>query len=104
MILETNENFEQLDKWGTPTGSERDETEFKPLFSVKGIEWRLNNLLGNILTTVDAAITDPVQRKAMKDIMKRHTYELMTEVRNEAYNPSCSQGVIGESKEVQNIA
>lgn len=102
MVLETNENFEQLDKWDTPTGYVRDETEYKPLFSVGGIEWRLNNLLGNILTTVDAAITDPVQRKAIKDIMKRHTYAVMTEVRNEAYNPA-SGGVVAAS-EVKNVA
>jgi len=104
MVLETNENFEQLDKWGTPTNAMRDDTEYKPLFSVAGIEWRLSNLLGNILTTVDASITDPVQRKAIKDIMKRHTYAVMTEVRNEAYSPSCSQGIIGEAQEVKNVA
>lgn len=110
MLLETNDNFEQLDKWGTPTSVMRDDTEYKPLFSVGGIEWRLNNLLGNILTTVDAAITDPVQRKAMKDIMKRHAYALMTEVRSEAYNPSSSCSSAGDgadavvSKEVKNVA
>lgn len=95
MTIETNENFEQLNKWGTPTNVFRDDTEYKPMFSVQGIEWRLNNLLGNVLTTVDAAITDPVQRKAMKDIMKHHAYAVMTEVRNEAYNPSkvCASAV-----------
>ena len=34
------------------------------------IEWELGNLVGRILTIIDSSVTDPIQRKAMKDLVK----------------------------------
>lgn len=97
---EINENFNQIGTWDTPNNVViDDEIEYKPLFSVGGIQWHFNNLLGNVLTTIDASITDPIQRKAVKDIMKRHVWAMMTEVREEAYNPRCgSAGSVVKNK------
>lgn len=35
------------------------------------IEWRLNHLVGRILTQCDATFSDPVQRKAVKDVIRQ---------------------------------
>lgn len=94
---EINDNFNQIGTWDTPNNNE---IEYKPLFSVGGIQWRLNSLLGNVLTTIDASITDPIQRKAVKDIMKRHVWSTITEVRGEAYG----QPQLAQSSEVKNQA
>lgn len=42
----------------------------KPLFSLDEVKNQANFLAGKVLTLVDAAITDPIQRKAIKDRMK----------------------------------
>jgi hypothetical protein len=42
---EINENFNQIGTWDIPNNVVRDdEIEYKALFSVSGIQWRLNNL------------------------------------------------------------
>ena len=92
-----DENFNQLGSLGVPTVS-MESVEYKPFFSVKGIEWRMNNLLGHILTTIDASIVDPTQRKAVKDIIKNQTYRLMEQLRTEAYNPT--DGCVGSANPV----
>lgn len=45
--------------------------------SLEGIKAQLDDLMGKILTTVDASVVDPIQRKAVKDIMKHEFYRKM---------------------------
>jgi hypothetical protein len=46
----------------------------KPLFSLDRVKNQSNFLAGKVLTLIDAAITDPIQRKAIKDRMKQDFY------------------------------
>lgn len=46
----------------------------KPLFSLERVKNQANFLAGKVLTLVDAAVTDPIQRKAIKDRMKADFY------------------------------
>lgn len=39
-------------------------------FSFEAVTAQMNFLQGNVLTIVDAAFTDPIQRKAVKDLVK----------------------------------
>jgi hypothetical protein len=36
------------------------------------IESAISHLMGNVMTLIDATATDPVQKKAMKDIIRNH--------------------------------
>jgi hypothetical protein len=40
-------------------------------------------VLGQILTVVDASVTDPVQNKSMKDLMKSRFYDGFSDLNNE---------------------
>lgn len=48
----------------------------KPLFSLSSIQSNLNHLAGKVLTLIDAAITEPTQRKALKDRIKQDFYDI----------------------------
>ena len=45
------------------------------LFSVEFVKGQLTGLLGPILTIIDAAVVDPVQRKAVKDLVKQKIFD-----------------------------
>ena len=65
-----DENYSQLEHIDTPVTVEETEKTYKPLFCFYGMKSDLNFLLGNVLTIIDASVVEPVQRKAMKDLMK----------------------------------
>lgn len=46
------------------------EPEHAYAFTFYDIKHSLNRLLGQVLTQIDSSITDPIQRKAMKDRIK----------------------------------
>lgn len=41
------------------------------------INQEISGLLGKVLTVIDASIADPVQNKAVKDIVREHFFNLM---------------------------
>ena len=54
-----------------PTAREDQQFSEKPHFSLDWFVGQVNYALGEILTIVDASYGDPVQRKAVKDLVKK---------------------------------
>ena len=50
------------------------------------IEWELGNLVGRVLTIIDSSITDSIQRKAMKDLVKSAFGDTFFEFQKQAEN------------------
>jgi len=45
-----------------------------------GLNWsEFDNLVGRLLTLADATFTDPIQRKAFKDLLRQHVKEWVTD-------------------------
>lgn len=66
-------------------------------FSGGTIAHYLNILLGELLTLIDASFTDPVQRKAYKDILRTSFYDTAFRIRgDENRNIVSSPSHIGE--------
>lgn len=63
------ENFEAV--------GELMEQEEKKTLSLFGFKEQLDHLMGETLTVVEAALIDPVQRKAVKDLIKHNFYNKM---------------------------
>ncbi len=67
-----DENYEQMREGFLSSPNEK---EFEPFFSVSAVKSQLNFLLGDVLTIIDATNSDPVQRKALKDIVKQKFWD-----------------------------
>lgn len=72
--IEVDENYSQLgDNLSYPPGKEH--PELQPFFSLNGIRSQLNFLLGDVLTIMDATVSNVVQNKALKDIIKQKFWD-----------------------------
>lgn len=60
-------------------------------FSYYYVEAQIKNLTGKILTVVEASISDPEQRKALKDVMRNYLNSAIEEAYNDATVDKCSQ-------------
>ena len=97
MQIECSENFDQLCM--PPAGSQEGlDKEIVSFFSLSGVTWRLNNLLGSVLTVVDASVVDPVQRKAVKDLMRTHFWKTLDNMRYDLWHPDESPSEPAQSK------
>lgn len=59
---------------------------------VEGVIAQFNHLQGKVLTVVDAAIVEPQQNKAIKDLVKKAFYDQMDYVVELARGPRLSSG------------
>ncbi len=70
--MQENENYNLFYEGDslTPVGATSDEPMYQKFFTLSDFKASLNYLLGQVLTQVDSSVTDPIQRKAMKDRIK----------------------------------
>lgn len=70
--MQENENYNLFYEGELPmtVGATSDEPMYQKLFTLSDFKASLNYLLGQVLTQVDSSVTDPIQRKAMKDRIK----------------------------------
>lgn len=50
------------------------------IFSLRAITQRIPQLLGGVLTVIDASIHEPIARKATKDLVKKYFYSWADEL------------------------
>lgn len=70
--MQENENYNLFYEGDLPLplGATSDEPMYQKLFTLSDFKGNLNHLLGQVLTQIDSSVTDPIQRKAMKDRIK----------------------------------
>lgn len=91
-VVESNkvmseENYEQITGVCNPPDAKEDDQ----VFSLSVMIAQLNFLLGDTLTVIDASIADPIQRKAMKDIVKQKFWDKCNHLADIVYqNGRCS--------------
>lgn len=86
MSIELLENEQYL---GVSPVTESEDAKFRERkFTVYGLKWDFSHLMGEILTIVDASITDPVQRKAIKDMVKSRFRSKLENIKAQATDPN----------------
>jgi hypothetical protein len=89
------ENYQSMNY--LPCSTQAEETLSKASFSVLYIRASLNHLLGDVLTVVDASIQDTIQRKAIKDLVKRKFWDAMNNMEDEKDQPVLPLPVVGSA-------
>jgi len=85
--LEVNENYEStMPSVLSPVSDNKE--RYEPFISIEGVKGQLNFLLGDVLTIVDAAISDVTQRKAIKDLVKQKFWDRCDHLESMLYNTS----------------
>lgn len=73
-MMHTGEDSDQLLEENFSAVGDLLSQEEERTLSLHGIKEQLNHLMGETLTIIDAALTDHVQRKAVKDLVKQRFY------------------------------
>lgn len=64
-----------------------------------GLDFECRNLIGKILTVADATFSDPIQRKAFKDVVEEKLYDHMARLRQFSFNLFTTLEEVVEGKE-----
>lgn len=92
MSLPLNEeNYSLLSS--CPVTDEESNLYCSAALSVVDTEYGMNYLLGNVLTIVDASIIDPVQRKAVKDLIKNKFHLALDNFKAQVKSPLLSGSI-----------
>jgi hypothetical protein len=94
-----DENYSQIPSGSIVQPPPFDSSEYKPYFSLLGVESQLNMLLGDILTIMDALHADTIQRKALKDIVKQKFWDRMNFLRDIFYRENPVPDIQASPKE-----
>lgn len=65
--------------------------------------WQLDNLVGRLLTYIDATYTDPAQRRAHKDIVKQSVYNWFVDVGNMGFGDSRLEAIVTNAIDDQQV-
>ena len=60
----------------------------------------LKNLAGKILTIIDASFSEPVQRKAVKDLAKQTFWKAIYDCQRDYYDGNAAHGVNLEARDL----
>jgi len=87
-----NENYEVLATL-PPTTEEGEKELITPKINLVQCRSYLNHTLGEVLTIVDSSISDVVQRKAMKDLIKGRFWDSLRMIQDETIRQPISPEV-----------
>ena len=74
---------------GVEPTTEKEDALFREYkFSVYGLKWDLSHLMGEVLTIIDASITNQVQQKAVKDMIKSRFRSKLEHWQTQAKDPN----------------
>ena len=77
---------------------------YQPYLSLAGTQAQLSFLLGEVLTIIDASISDHTQRKALKDVLKSRFHDRSNYLQRLRYGECAVSGNVSASKVPTNQA